>query len=212
MSTSEDWSMHAPFMHNIQRLHRLPKSWAVSRADVWENTKVRHHLCKYNISHLSMWNTSQSMVFPSTTHVSPRERTYNIYFSAPNVRFQAFVQQAWHGRQKRRTTWIFLWSCAEYFDAQIQLKSILPGQNLMIASAILLSSLMKAPALLRSNSDVKARLASADASAEGCQEMCWSGAEKEQKWRFVFLARRLRSMEASALANRPAGTWNTFSL
>jgi hypothetical protein len=31
-------------------------------------------LCQYNISHSSMLNTSQSMVFPSTMNVSPRER------------------------------------------------------------------------------------------------------------------------------------------
>ena len=65
-----------------------------------------------------------------------------------------------------------LMALAEYFDAQIRIKLKLPGQNLMIAPEILLSSLMKAPALLRPNTDMKARLASADASGEGCQERC----------------------------------------
>ena len=60
----------------------------------------------------------------------------------------------------------------EYFDAQIRLKLKLPGQNMMIAPEILLSSLMTAPALLRPNTDMKAWLATADASGEGCQERC----------------------------------------
>jgi hypothetical protein len=45
-------------------------------------------LCQYNIFYLSMLNTSQLIVFPSTTNVSPREQA--LYSSIISQRRMSF--------------------------------------------------------------------------------------------------------------------------